>query len=663
MWPLPVLLDKMAIQNMVRLKSPKMVKGDRKRKNTCFKKGHQPYVGEDKPHREVVQEAETSPPKIVRLSREMTEWVLNPPVGSISETTDNRAMLLRPIKSFVTEQQPRETEAEYRNLAIDKVLSLINAAAKEHACDKDLEWDKVREVKWGLCWTMALKCEHCGYKGQAKKLYHEAKRPGRGRKAGTANIGLQVGLTHSMISNTGARNILMAANVVPPSYSAMQKQANKVGQAITNLNTESMAVHRQQVRDVCEHRGLGSNHPIPVEGDGRYNTPLWSGAGKTPYQPATQMTYTVCENVTPAKKIIAVQTTNKLCSRAKYLRSVSHENITCPNHSGRCTADIRPQDSIGDEERAARLITEHVSKDTNIGFFTSDGDSRAQKGATSTNNNIVCLKDTRHLTQCMRKQLEKLTFKPSIFPELSGEDRTRAHNRFAREISQRASGEYKLCYKHHDGKLNAIKRDLTYATDAIIMCFSGKCGKMCQKYSYICKGRGRKACYLPSNIKTVISGDNETLLRKCLGMRLSGQAVEHTKLNSNTQKCEGVNRLYLKTNPKCVTWPTNFPGRIHSGVHLLNEGLAKSTEAKLSAMGACLSQSVMICLKRQEKREHYLRQYKLKPSVKYRLKRYVCERYKNYDSDKQQKVTYKKGLCMPKISPKFLGDHNYVKRK
>ena len=145
-------------------------------------------------------------------------------------------------------------------------------------------------------------------------------------------------------------------------------------------------------------------------------------------------------------------------------------------------------------------------------------------------------------------------------------------------------------------------------------------------------------------------------------MRLNGQAVEYTKLNSNTHKCEGVNRLYLNTNPKCVTRPTNFPGRIHSRVHLLNEGLAKSTEAKFSAIRASLSQSVIKYLKHQEKREHYLRQYKLKHSVKYRLKRYVCELYKTYDNAKQHKVTSKKRLCVPKILPKFSGDHKYVKK-
>jgi len=42
---------------------------------------------------------------------------------------------------------------------------------------------------------------------------------------------------------------------------------------------------------------------------------LRSGGGRTPLQPATQAVYTIIEKVTKSKKIISVNTANKLCSK------------------------------------------------------------------------------------------------------------------------------------------------------------------------------------------------------------------------------------------------------------------------------------------------------------------------------------------------------------
>jgi hypothetical protein len=62
-------------------------------------------------------------------------------------------------------------------------------------------------------------------------------------------------------------------------------------------------------------------------------------------------------------------------------------------------------------------------------------------------------------------------------------------------------------------------------------------------------------------------------LRECIHLRLGPKALMKTRLNTNTQKNESVNRTLTKTNPKFGTWRRTLPGRIHGGVHMRNCGV------------------------------------------------------------------------------------------
>ena len=172
----------------------------------------------------------------------------------------------------------------------------------------------------------------------------------------------------------------------------MQKQANKVGAAIESLNISDMQRQREKLQAVQHLRGQAGK-PIPVEGDARYNNNLTSGGGKTPYQPATQTVYTLAENVTKEKKIIGVYTGNKLCHTSKILQS-QEGDAACPTHPGVCTANLREEDSIGDEQRAVHEILNNISGEVSISAITTDGDSRAQQACP---DSVQSLRDTRHL--------------------------------------------------------------------------------------------------------------------------------------------------------------------------------------------------------------------------------------------------------------------------
>jgi hypothetical protein len=77
---------------------------------------------------------------------------------------------------------------------------------------------------------------------------------------------------------------------------------------------------------------------------------------------------------------------------------------------------------------------------------------------------------------------------------------------------------------------------------------------------------------------TKLHPNNEDLckLRECIHLRLGPKALMKTRLNTNTQKNESVNRTLTKTNPKFGTWRRTLPGRIHGGVHMRNFVIAES---------------------------------------------------------------------------------------
>jgi hypothetical protein len=70
---------------------------------------------------------------------------------------------------------------------------------------------------------------------------------------------------------------------------------------------------------------------------------LRNGRGRTLLQPATQAVYTIIENVTKSKKIISVNTANKLCSK--------RGNIDGDHSKHGCKKNTQAADQIEDEEK------------------------------------------------------------------------------------------------------------------------------------------------------------------------------------------------------------------------------------------------------------------------------------------------------------------------
>lgn len=641
---------------------------------------------------DVIQEHSGNTPAMMQNSYGLpTETKLLRPSTSSSSVMDNEN------RSVSEKDADRDT---YRLLHLRKTEILWNEAIRVHIrpniCQGELRWDMDVEKQRGLGWKECLSCTCGGYRSAQHNLYVEIENKGsRGPKTAAPNVGVQVGLTQSMISNTAFRNGLMAVNIPPPSDRSMQKTANKVCDAITDLNKDDMEMQREHLRDVNQARGLPRDTPIRAEGDGRFNNALRSGSGTTPFQPATQATYTIIENVTKKKKIISVHTANKLCSK----RGRHHGACT----EGSCKANIKMDDIIGDEERWAgeaysQMQSKDGSKTMKISHFTSDGDSKAGKGIQlkQKNQEVVFLRDTQHLSVSMYKKICNTQFSASMFRQATKAKVERVKRELAHDIRRRVNGEFNSAFEKFKGDTEAMIRHFTFCTDAILSCYSGSCGELCKKHSLVCSGSKTKnwnhKYYLkfmpaasssassssrPSSSSLMPTSSDKQLLRSIISMQLSPAAVKLQKFNTNTQKSEAINRSFSRTNPKVVTFSRNFEGKIHSAVHLRNRGIGQSTMMKCKILkapitrGSKVEQALLMEQKREQQRADHHKSLKAKTSRRSaRLAKY------NLYSEKAERETYRKDMLInakrsvtvehtyaARVKKNFsAGDHTYVKK-
>ncbi len=481
-------------------------------------------------------------------------------------------------------------------LCLQQTSSLWNEAFREHSalypqCLGYLEWDCDAEIQRGLGWEERLKCLSCSYVSPRRQLYRECDvETKKGRRAVAINRSVIVGLSHSGIGYDGLKNILITMNIPPPSHTCLQRSANIVGEKLIEVNQQDMSDTRHKINQLAKRVGKTS---ISVEGDCRYNNPLQSTGGKTLFQPATQATYSMCENLTKEKKIISVTNPNKLCRTASVLRGQGLD-VTCPRHQGVCTANISKDQVIGDEKKWASQCLSEMAKDREplaFSSFTTDGDSRAFQALSEHHTDAELFRDPFHLSRGQRRLNNNTKFSKGFFQNIpKGQSAEKMQRRLGNEIPYRCSAE--LNHMIEDSEMNAekIAHISTNVKNAVLHCTLGNHAH-CKKHSYVCTGKTRGCWprkFLPEAVRLNANNHDFDQLKKIVDYRLSQSAVMSTRQNKHTQKCEAVNRAYTRCNPKHITFSRNFPGRIHAAAHLVNNGLVNSTMKKCDAVNAPL---------------------------------------------------------------------------
>ncbi|CAC5369984.1 unnamed protein product [Mytilus coruscus] len=220
-----------------------------------------------------------------------------------------------------TDNLIRGDKNTYRFLHADRTCKLFTRAFHEHleqspGCKGNFEFDYDAEEQRTMCWREKVVCTMCKYESLMYPLYEEIGEEGKkGRKAGAPNRRLQIGLADTGISNTAWCQLMRTVSHPAPSRTDMQRQSNECGEMLVNMNREDMKQQRQIVKQALGAQGSQTDTPIPAECDTRYNNPLFGSRTRTPFQPGTQATTTIVENVTARKKIIAVHDANKLSAK------------------------------------------------------------------------------------------------------------------------------------------------------------------------------------------------------------------------------------------------------------------------------------------------------------------------------------------------------------
>ncbi|XP_056003425.1 uncharacterized protein LOC130049607 [Ostrea edulis] len=389
-------------------------------------------------------------------------------------------------------------------------------------------------------------------------LYVEVESGSRGRKAAAINYGLQIGLSQTPIGSSSLRKILMSTNTPPPAESSLQKTSNTIMQKVITLNKSDMKKRCKKLVDINKLRGAKSPKTIGIQCDGMYNNPLYSGVGETPFQPATQTVFSIAENVTSSHEIISLVTKNKICPKGQHLKN--NPSHVCTEQT--CGANIPMAKNIGDEFTWAKEGMEDLLKnDLCVKDITSDPDSTIYKAAESLHaegklqDKPRHFLDTRHLAENVRKAIKKDQSVQKIMPRNSKAEINKLLHNFAIDFTDRCTGEINQAQIKCTGHAGKIKKQLSYASYAIICCYMGE-HALCKKHSLVCKGGKKnwlsKSAYLDENFRIPYSRANARILRACVNKRLAPSVLDKSILNSNTQKVESFNRRLRRSLPKNV---------------------------------------------------------------------------------------------------------------
>lgn len=545
-------------------------------------------------------------------------------------------------------------------MQVKKTAEMFNFIIKEHLslhpkCHGLVEWDMTAEEKRGLGWRERGICHNCDYKSKMFNLYNEVDTGKRGRKAADINQGLSVGMTQTPIGAAGLRKVLLSSNIPPPSVRGIQYTTNRVADEIQCANKSDMHLRRCNLKNIKKMRGSVEN-VIDVESDGMYNNALYSGVGKTPFQPATQCSYIMAENVTTKRQIIAVETVNKLCSKHGMHTKLESD---CNIQSGECSSNTFMEETIGNEQKWAKRCLVDLKKDNlEVKHITTDSDTSAYRAAEELYEDSITatepehLLDTRHLTNNHRKFIRGCDKVLAMMPGGTKAHRDKLRNRFSSDLSMRCQAEFTNVFQQENGDPGNMLSRMTGCTDAMILCYAGD-HTLCAQPTTMCKGREddnwlKRSDFLPDDFRIDIEkAQNKLTLIYCIDYRIRPEIIQKTKLNTNSQKVEATNRAIRRSVPRNVTFSRNFPGRVHSAVHSVNNGPGLSISRLCHRVGCRIQAGSRVASgllsQQQLHSKKQIRERSLKSKVKRKLKRKKL--YKLYEKHHEE-IAYAKDKLM-----------------
>jgi hypothetical protein len=514
-----------------------------------------------------------------------------------------------------------------------------------------------------------MMCKNCSFKSPEYNLYEEIKTNKPGPNPAAVNMMFQAGLQDTPMGNSRARYLLAATDIPPPSRTSMRRASNTVGKATVQLNEMDMTDKLKLVRQVNVMRGVQHPEQINVAFDARYNA-IRFGNEKKPGQSSSQAVGIACETLTEKQYIVGTTVENKLCWTGAWLKGKGFD-VQCPGGHVDCTANLSPVAPHSEFEMAREIGEKFLLQEILIRHATTDGDAQAAAGFQDAYNilhpmwKVERLSDPIHLGRLQFKRCNSATFSENMFPGIRTREGKRLKQKiFSQDIKARCSLIFKQLMEDNSGDVAKIKCQLPQVLDATMCCYSGDCSK-CRHYSKVCGGGitnswWMRSAYLgPHQVTHLNMTENDkNILLEVLKMKLSCDVVERLRLNTNTQKCEAVNRSISVSLPKNVNYSRNFEARVHSAIHRLNNSLGSSLKTKVTHLGGKLSTRTLRALERMDKECTYHQLYQKRPQTRQRIlarRGNMIQAHLRYRTQQgNRKSDYCKGLLDTK------GDHSYA---
>ena len=517
------------------------MKGRLKRLQSRFKKGHSKYKGCD----------EYLPPS------EQTEEPYNLRSSKDEPTTD---------EYFISHVGCQE--------------SMWNESFRAHLnqslnCEGNLKMKKTRHAVLSTDWL--LHCDTCTFKSTSYMMYKTVPARHCGQKHSSLNLAFGAGMIKSPIGPQVCREMLLTAGIDPGSKSGLQKVMNAAGEIIVGLGQDHLLEEQKKVQILCKEEGVKS---IMAE-DLRYNNHQSASPAPGTFQAGTQAVATFCSFNTD--KVVDVFVANKHCAKAFALRGKGIV-VNCPDHDGKCSANMKMEDPIGNEGHYTRQIAQRFKQNgTPCDDLLVDGDSKGgNEFSDEMGGNVEVLKDTVHLARGQKRRLSKYIYSKEMFVGESADQKSHAKSRFCEDVRLRCTAEFNAVIKlsqdlDSDGEKKAfVTNKLANTPHGIVECYKGN-HALCQKLTFACKPQENKpwpkSC-LPHVMKDKMkmTSKDEILFRKGIRLRLGATAISKTFKNLTTNKVEAMNKAYSKTNPKSILSTTNLRPRILAAVLTNNLG-------------------------------------------------------------------------------------------
>ncbi len=115
-------------------------------------------------------------------------------------------------------------------------------------------------------------------------------------------------------------------------------------------------------------------------------------------------------------------------------------------------------------------MTKQINSNLRVTHFTGDGDSKSHKGVDAAQSGVTHLKDIRHLSNSLKREINKAPFSKGMF---SGVNKTNLKNRFALSVKSRCIAELNKAHAKYNGNLKQINSIMPGVICTIIMCFKG----------------------------------------------------------------------------------------------------------------------------------------------------------------------------------------------